>query len=79
MTCFVPYRSYVKIAKLRLFLENLAHVKDNQYLSCLIWAEFFFFSFLDSFEINTIKAEIQHCAYNVKNGMGLTIFRPVYF
>ena len=38
-------------------------LKDNQYLSCLIWAEFFLFYFLDSFEINTIKAEIQHCAY----------------
>ena len=40
-------------------------LKDNRYLSCLIWAEFFFY-FLDSLEINTIKAEIQHCAYEKK-------------
>ena len=43
--------------------------KDNLYLSCLNWAEFF--SFIDSFEINTIKAEIQHCAYDEKMVWGL--------
>ena len=59
---FVPYRSYVKMAKLRLFLENLAHV-ERQSVFKLPNLGRVFFSFSESFEINTIKAEIQHCAY----------------
>ena len=50
------------MTKLRLFLENLAHV-ERQSVFKLPNLGIVFFLFLDSFEINTIKAEIQHCAY----------------